>query len=505
MSELTAFWREAVQRQPAVVLWLLVFFINAGMNAQLGFEIGGGQGAGAWLYGSAFLGLAGLGAWAASQYATADRGARGLLALLIGMQLVLGQMAGWQSMGLTLSRGAATLEGKAESRTTTHEALRAARAERAALGVVETVAAIEADARLECSRTSRTYRDGVGPACTALRVKLERAKRAGELDGIIARQTAALVGGSKIKDPNALYDVPLAMASGVAATWAYVTGAEASRAVTPEDIRFGWLVFLVCVLEVVATLGPRLFGLGPAAPVAGPHGGTPGNGTHGPGTHGAGTLGQPPEPVRLGWPRDEATGHAAGQAGATMRAAVDAVMGGALALPAPPPMAALAGPGGAGHYALHGAPISIHFAAPSHAPPWDGAAKPGSAVSEAPRAPDPLPGRSYPRRDLPALPADAPPVDRSRIQRALAPAERAAADVVLAFRAACVVDTPGALVAADDLHRRYLAWAGDRAIAEAPFQALLRDVAGLEPVTIAGAGHYRDVALRLGSHLEAVA
>ena len=101
-----------------------------------------------------------------------------------------------------------------------------------------------------------------------------------------------------------------------------------------------------------------------------------------------------------------------------------------------------------------------------------------------------------PRQDLPALPADSPPVDRSKILRDLSPEEREAADVILAFRAACVVDAPGGVVDSSRLYARYSYWAGPRALDEPAFHALLQDLTGIEAVEIGGLGHYRGVALR---------
>ena len=160
-------------------------------------------------------------------------------------------------------------------------------------------------------------------------------------------------------------------------------------------------------------------------------------------------------------------------------------------------------PGGASH--AYGAPINIHFAAPGLFPQTQptGAAEPGPGG-----LPSPAPENSRvprERQDLPALPADAPPVDRSRIARALAPEERQAADVVLAFRAACLIDSDGAVVSAEDVHKRYEQWAGQRAVAAPVFARLLADVAGLQASDIAGSPHYVGVALRLGARLEAVA
>lgn len=470
-----AYWRRELARHPILAGWLLIFAVHAGMNAKLGHEMGGSEGLGALLYAAAFLGFAVLGAWAADQIGEA-RGTRrmGLVTVAL-LQLAIGQMAGWQAMGLTLNKGAATLEAKADARRTTKDGLDGARAELAGIGTVRPIEAVRAEATLECEIKSRTYKDGVGPKCTKLRAELATAERAAQLRSDIERLTGRLASGPAVKDANALYQAPQGIVQGLVNAWAWMMGGTPAT-IAPDDIRFGWMVFLVFALEFFGTFGLAL--------------------VRGAGGHGGGSGRSEPQPSPAG------SGQGSGEPVHTMREAIEAVMGSARrALPAPPQLAAISGPDGGSSYAVHGAPISIHFAAP--APPSDpsGAARePGTTGS---RRPSPA---SMPMRDdLPALPADAPPVDRSRIMRALAPEERAAADVILAFRAACLRDTPGAVVSAFDVHARYAAWAGARTIEAGAFVRLLADVAGLEPVAIAGAPHYRDVALRMAPQLEAVA
>lgn len=191
-------------------------------------------------------------------------------------------------------------------------------------------------------------------------------------------------------------------------------------------------------------------------------------------------------------------------------------------LPAPAPMLAL--PSGTGHgywfapqdsrspasdgAAAYGAPINITFAAPAAVPPpGNGAATLTAGEREAPAVSfSPASGAApRERRDLTAISADAPPVDRSRIARDLSPDEREAADVILAFRAACLVDTPGGIVVAADVARRYRHWAGERALGDDAFLSLLADVTGLEAVAIGGSLHIRNVALRAGASLKEVA
>lgn len=484
MRRLIEWWSEELRQQPVLAFWMIVFVVHAGMNAMLGYTIGGGEGVAAWLYAACFIGFAGLGAWAADQYLHgAKRWRSGLLAMAVA-QFLVGQMAGWQSFGLTLNRGAASLESKAETRTTTHQALQAARAELASLGIVRPVAAIEADAVLECEKKSRTYKDGVGPNCTKLRVELETAKRARHLETEIGRLTGTLAAGPNIKDPNALYAAPQALAQGVANMASAVMGG-AARQITPDDVRFGWMIFLVAVLEFFGTFGLALLRSGPSDGASG------------------GGVGQHATPVPSPAP--------------SFRDAVEAVIGTLPRLPSPEPAYALPSPASA---SASTSPINLYFQAPV-SPASVTAAAPASAPPLAPGPQTLSPDASTEdtvarferiraeilgqRHNLPALPADAPPVDRSRIARALSPDEREAADVVLSFRAACVANAPGGVIDGQSLFRRYERWAGERALAETAFHALFVDVTGVEAADIGGLRHYRNVALRAARKLEAVA
>jgi hypothetical protein len=188
-------------------------------------------------------------------------------------------------------------------------------------------------------------------------------------------------------------------------------------------------------------------------------------------------------------------------------------------LPAPERYVQLAAPANSGASDAHPHPRGGHMGAYASGPPITinlGGGSPSSvqfpareagyAQPVSPPAPGLSPAAPPERHDLPALSADAPPVDRSAVKRELTGAERAAADVILAFKAACVMDAPGGIVSAHHLYARYRGWAGARALDELPFLALLADVSGLVPVDIGGLGHFPDVALRMGApKLEAVA
>lgn len=473
-------WRDEIERHPVLLFWIVIFAVHAGMNAKLGHEIGGGAGIPAAFYAACFLGFAGVGAWAADKLIVDRvRQGRGLLLTLALLQLIIGQMAGWQSFGLTLSKGAGDLEAKAEQRRTTDDGLKAARAELKSLGIVRPVAAIEAEANLECSIKGRAYKDGVGPRCTALRTELETAKRKRKLEADVERLTAQLASGPAVKDAGALYDVPMGVANAVIGLFTGHSGK-----VGPDDVRFVWLIILVFALEFFGTFGlalVRMMGGGPSD--AGSH---PGR----------------------GGPRSPRGGPSGGD---RMRDVVEAVVG---ALPQPSPMLALAGPApaAAAPYIasaspagaqMHGAPIQITING-SGADRHEAPAVMRVTPPEPKRAPGAATAKTA-RQDIPSLPADAPPVDRSAVSRDLSPAEREAADVILAFAAACLVASPGGIVDAGNIHRRYARWAGERALAEAPFLALLADVTPHRAEDIGGSPHVRGVALRAGTRLEAVA
>ena len=114
--DMIRFWRDECRRHPVIAAWLILFAVHAGMNMKLGHEMGGGEGLGALLYASGFLGFAVLGAWAADQIAHAVGARRAGLIAIAALQLLIGQMAGWQALGLTLSKGAGALEDKADKR-----------------------------------------------------------------------------------------------------------------------------------------------------------------------------------------------------------------------------------------------------------------------------------------------------------------------------------------------------------------------------------------------------
>lgn len=451
MTRLWQFWKDEIERQPIILGVLLIFVIACGFNAQMGASTADGPAA--MLYAGLFVAFAALGAYAAAKQASLSSGRRFAAWVLIGVQLVVGQMGGWQSLGITLEKGAAKMEDGAAQRGARVDELARLRAERAEIKSTRPRAAIEADERLECSRTSASYKDGVGPKCTGFRVELAQAKRAEFLDARIPALADEIAGGGKVRDASALYQVPAALAGAVASGWS-----GHPIAVTAEQVRFGWLVFLVASIEIVGILGFWLFGVGHAAP-----------------RHHDERHEYEIDPVALPLPPRR------------------------MALTGPPPPR---GPGGGGERAptsaASHAPITVNVGVPQLAGPQSaGRSAPGSASEPAIVEPAVLvPQAMRERHDLTGLPADAPPVDRSRLVRALSREEQEAADVLLAFEAACIMHSPGCYTTLAELYQRYRSWAGQRAIAASAFARLWPDVTGIAIDSIGGEPHARHALLR---------
>ena len=437
------FWL-MISHHPVGIVWFVLWSVNAYLNARTGWETGDGS----LPMAAAFFAVAVLGAIAAAHLPSARATQRAGLIAIVGLQLVLGQYSGWQTIGLTLSRGAGALDHKATSRGALADEIKALRSERAAIGTVRPVATIAAEEVLECKKVSRRYPDGVGPDCTRLRAELGQAKRARLIDDKLPELIASQGGGETLTDADAPYKVAQSLL-------AYVSGSPA----TSDDVRYWFAIFITLALEFAATLGPPLFGIGGMRQAPVPY--DPFDPAALPPVPGA--LPAPPFLPRLPGPQFAMPGGGAFHGG---------------------PSSGL--PPGNGQHGLHsasahGAPITINLTPSTSAP-----------VSEALVAPPPAtrePKPRSPRHDIGSQPADDPPVDRRPVQEAI--------DGLLAFRAACVAEAPGGLVAAADLYRRYTAWRGERALAEAAFHSLFGELTGVPSAEIAGVRHYRDVALRV--------
>lgn len=238
----------AVLGHPMGIFWLITMVVVVWMNAKTGYEIGGDSVGLALVMGS----IAVLAAYAVVKQATVTGVRRWGLWCLVVLQLgFLGQFAGWQTMGLTMARGEGSLESKAAARGTIADKLAQLRAERASLGTPRPASSIQTEADLECSKR----KGGVGDRCTTLRSELGRAERVVAIDAEIPVLVAKLTAGEKLGDSGAGYAVPVALANAVG-------GLIGAAPVTQAHVRFGFEVFVVFLLEFVATLGPWLLGMG---------------------------------------------------------------------------------------------------------------------------------------------------------------------------------------------------------------------------------------------------
>ncbi|MGL4397623.1 MAG: hypothetical protein ACRCS9_13870 [Hyphomicrobium sp.] len=238
------------ERPIARPTWLMVFLVVAGLNFLMGYEIGG------FLMAMAFVSIAVLGAYAASEVKTTKGPRQAGLVLMVVLQLVLGQWCGWATIGINLSKGSAALESKAGTHNSSNDALKMARDELALLGPQRPADAVAADRNLECSRTGKNYKDGRGPKCTALIAEEAKAKRYVELQEKLPELTAALAAGPQIKDADAGWVVPQAFGGAVASWYQGKT-----VTVTADQVQFAFAVFLTAMLEFIATCGPWLFDL----------------------------------------------------------------------------------------------------------------------------------------------------------------------------------------------------------------------------------------------------
>lgn len=465
-----------VLAHPMGVFWLVVLLVVVWMNMRTGYEIGGDSFGLALVMGS----IAVLGAYAAGKQASVTGAQRvGLLGLIV-LQLCLGQFAGWQTMGLTLARGEGALASKADEATTRAERIAALRQERKALGVVEAIDAAKARRDAECVRTSRKCpfgdaarcadwldKFGDGPQCKAAKARVAEAERAIEIDErLLPALLAEQKGGDKLKDAGAGYAVAVSIASGI-------NRGLGGGDVTQAQVRFGFEIFVVFLLEAIATLGPWLFGMG--------------------------VHGRPDVRLELVDRGDED----------------ELDVFGLRALPAPPRRHQISVDKSGGIHrsdlididpsrggsATASSPIHI-YVGERNAAATEAAAAAAQVEAEVTAAPAVVASE---RHELGALSADAPPIDRSRVRRDLADAEREAGDVLLAFSAACLVEAPGAQAPLTRVYERYCTWAGERALDAKAFGRLLSDATGIEIAAIGGVPHARGVVLRLGARVQAVA
>ena len=261
MRQVYGYWRAEIARNWIIAGVLVVWCINASMNGLMGWDTG--DGIMAPLYAGVFVSIALCGAYAATVLEDADGLRWYLLGVLVVAQLCLGQMAGWQTLGLTLDRGLAKHESQATTRSVVKNRLQRLRDERRALGTITVpIASLRAKLALEARKTSRRYKDGRGPEYTKLADQLAVAEKAAELDAKIKAEALAFQDGPKVRSANVLFEVPAVLASKLATWWW-----QKEKSVSQEDVRFAFLVFLVALLEFVATLGFWLFRASKPAPI----------------------------------------------------------------------------------------------------------------------------------------------------------------------------------------------------------------------------------------------
>ncbi|MFA7504250.1 MAG: hypothetical protein WCZ28_06090 [Burkholderiaceae bacterium] len=484
-------FHELMQR---LVLWAAVAFwaLEAYMNFRFGWRTGG-IGLGGVLLAAAFfaayLPVSIAGIKGRDQAAWAKRLA---LALPLALCVVVSQVAGWFTLGTLLADGMAARQTQASGRSTAADALKLAREERAAIGTVRPISAIEAELQRELLNKSSAFPDGRGPKALALEAELATAKRAAELDARIPKLVAGLEGRAQVAEGTPHLDV-LVRATGAA----------------PQEVAFWVPVGLTAVVGLFANFGFLLAGVGRS---------------------GHGSRRPEPDPLeafdwgprRLTGPADHQFQHYPGERSGTAREAsstqwgrdaVEPVVGAAAsdvgAQPAAPYQRGpsengSASSGGPSAHHMHGAPINISVALP--------AAGVGGGLGERlshPPAAEQLPGPA-PRPLLPAPgagvalkahataspPAPQRPVQRNHVQEIV--------DHLLTFRAACVLDAAGGIVPAQEMYERYVAWAGERAISAAAFDTMFGELAGVARVSFGGVPHYRGVVLNREPRLSAV-
>lgn len=475
-----------VLRKIMPAVWAVLMFVVLSLNFWAGWKVDG------LLIGMAFVCVALLGAFAAANVRQAPVAMKPVLAAVIAFQLLLGQWAGWQAVGLNLAQNTAVLDTQADLHHANRDELKRAQERRTALGTPRPVDAIAAERELECKRTSRTYKDGKGPRCTALMSEEAAAQEAAGLDRRIPELKAQLEAGGQLTDGNAPFSVAMKVSSVVASL---VTGKPVT--VGREDVLFGFKIFFVFLLEFLATCGPMLLQMlerETPQPVAGPRKRI----TYQPLSSGASDADTHP---RQGMPRapdeDEdavadkaSSGYLTSGSGGERPAQAETEPGRsnspALSLPAVPAHAT-------GHNTVQGAPINVNL----YTSPGASEARYASAprAQEAPakdpaRLADKVSDRNVAKlRDvLPAAPADVPPADRAGM--------REVCDGIVAFRAACLIHMPGGLVPMDDVYAAYQAYRSGRAATRTTFDGLFEDVTKIPVSAMAGVSYANGVGLR---------
>lgn len=462
-----------VLRKIMPAVWAVLMFVVLSLNFWAGWKVDG------LLIGMAFVCVALLGAFAAANVRQAPVAMKPVLAAVIAFQLLLGQWAGWQAVGLNLAQNTAALDTEADLHHANRDELKRAQERRAALGTPRPVDAIAAERELECKRTSRTYKDGKGPRCTALMSEEAAAQEAAGLDRRIPELKAQLEAGGQLTDGNAPFSVAMKVSSVVASL---VTGKPVT--VGREDVLFGFKIFFVFLLEFLATCGPMLLQMlerETPQPVAGPRKRI----TYQPMSAGA-------VPVPEARAEREVVSGEWSDGGPTSSDAVEAAPHAAPALATHLLTQPAAAPSNSpSHATANSAPIHVNIygadASRAGAVP---APEESADAKWASEAQDKIASRNVKRlRDvLPAAPADVPPADRAGM--------REVCDGIVAFRAACLIHMPGGLVPMDDVYAAYQAYRSGRAATRTTFDGLFEDVTKIPVSAMAGVSYANGVGLR---------
>lgn len=230
-----------IRATPILAVPAVCLAIVLAMNARTGYALADSS----LMFAGVFVAL-GVGTAYAADVGLAMRGWTPRRVALVGwlvVGLVVDQWCGWMTAGVLFGDGAAARTRQVESLDTARESIRAKKAERERLGTPRSIAAIEADERLECTIKSKTYADGVGPKCTKLRAELGDARKAAALDAEVPALQAALDKRKAVAAGAAEYTVPMKL------------GAAAGYDLKADDLRFWVEMALIAVLGFWANLG----------------------------------------------------------------------------------------------------------------------------------------------------------------------------------------------------------------------------------------------------------
>jgi hypothetical protein len=475
-------WQK-LQDHPIIAAWFGVWFVVAALNFHAGAKTGG------YPLAIAFVCVAMLGAYASKELDGVTGARRTGLSILVVLQLLLGQWAGWSTLGLNLNSNAAGLDTDAGTHNTAAEQLAQAKAERAKLGTPRTIAAIEADEHLECE-------SGVGPKCTALRRELADAQRASDLDRDIPELVKQLGQGPQLTDPNAPYRVAQAFGSTIA-SWINGAPRQASR----DDVIFWFSIFVTAVLEFVGTCGPWLFRLSekwsdpePPKPAVDTWDFGPKQIAYQPHTQGGVSAPSAPHAETSATGSDRhgdfhsvvASGQNSPRGSGSSSAGGDGLH---------QPLQTSASVPTNQHQ--HGAPITFNLSlgdTPSASRPPRLEPTPLVPINHDAVADKNVAAlRDVGQRALPQIEPsvrEAPdrPVDNEELMNML--------HGLTGFKAACLVDQKGAWIEAATVYQRYLAWAQERACNEAAFHSLFPAATKVELKLAGGVPHYAGIALK---------